>query len=58
MTLLSHGHDPSLTTIHIHSQIIGVAAVQMLISRIEQPSLNYRIMHTETDLIYRESTEG
>ena len=49
---------PSLTTIHIHSQIIGVAAVQMLISRIEQPSLNYRIMHTETDLIYRESTEG
>ena len=49
---------PSLTTIHIHSQAIGLAAVQMLISRIEQPSLNYRTMHTETDLIYRESTEG
>ena len=49
---------PSLTTIHIHSQIIGVAAVQLLLSRIDEPSLNYRTMHTETDLIYRESTEG
>lgn len=48
---------PRLTTIHIHSQIIGVAAVQMLLSRINEPSLNYRTMHTETDLIYRESTE-
>lgn len=47
---------PSLTTIHIHSQIIGAAAVQLLVSRIDEPSLDYRIMHTETDLIYREST--
>lgn len=48
---------PALTTIHIHTQIMGVAAAQLLLSRIEQPSLDYRAMHTETDLIYRASTE-
>jgi len=47
---------PSLTTIHIHSQIMGVMAVQLLISRIEEPSLNFRTVYTETDLIYRKST--
>jgi len=49
---------PSLTTIHIHSQIMGFSAVQLLISRIKEPSLNYRTVYTETDLIYRESTEN
>lgn len=49
---------PSLTSIHIHSQIIGFSAVHLLISRINEPSLNYRTIHTETTLIYRESTEG
>ena len=48
---------PSLTTIHIHSQIMGFTAVQLLVSRIKEPSLNYRTVHTETSLIYRESTE-
>lgn len=48
---------PSLTTIHIHSQIMGYSAVQLLVSRIREPSLNYRTLHTETSLIYRESTE-
>lgn len=47
---------PALTTIHIHSQIMGFSAVNLLMSRINEPSLNYRTMHTETDLIYREST--
>lgn len=47
---------PPLTTVHIHSQTLGFSAVQMLISRIDEPSLDYRIMHTETDLIYRKST--
>ena len=49
---------PSLTTCHIHSQIMGLTAAQMLTGRIRQPNLNYRIVHTETDLIYRESTRG
>lgn len=47
---------PSLTTIHIHSQIMGFSAVNLLMSRISEPSLNYRTMYTETSLIYREST--
>lgn len=49
---------PSLTTIHIHSQIMGFSAVHLLMSRIKNPSLNYRTMYTETSLIYRESTEN
>lgn len=47
---------PPLTTIHIHSRIMGFSAVYLLMSRIKEPFLNYRIMHTETSLIYREST--
>ncbi|WP_408071536.1 LacI family DNA-binding transcriptional regulator [Butyrivibrio sp. JL13D10] len=47
---------PSLSTSHIHSQIIGYSAANMVMSRIAQPDLNYRITYTETDLIYREST--
>ncbi len=47
---------PALTTIHIHSQIMGFSAVNLLMSRIKEPSLNYRSVHTETTLIYREST--
>ncbi len=47
---------PSLTTIHIHSQDIGLSAVQLLVSRIKEPFLNYRTMYIETNLIFREST--
>ncbi len=47
---------PSLSTSHIHSQIIGYSAAKLVISRIEHPDLNYRITCTETDLIYRDST--
>ena len=47
---------PTLTTVHIHTQIIAFSAVHLLISRIRQPSLDYRTIHTETNLIYREST--
>ena len=47
---------PTLTTVHIHTQVMAVAAMQLLLSRIEAPNLDYRIMHTETELIYRDST--
>lgn len=50
--------SPSLTTIHIHSQIMGLSAAQLLFSRIKEPSLDYRILYTETTLKYRESTEN
>lgn len=48
--------SPPLTTIHIHSQILGFSAVALLLSRIKEPSISYRITHTETSIIYREST--
>ena len=48
--------SPRLTSIHIHGQIMGYAAANLLITRIEEPSLNYRTVYTETNLILREST--
>ena len=48
---------PTLTTVHIHTQIMAFSAMQLLIARIEQPNLDYRIVHTETELIYRDSTK-
>ena len=47
---------PALTTVHIHTQVMAVAAIHLLLSRIEEPNLDYRIVHTETELIYRDST--
>lgn len=47
---------PQLTTIHIHSQIMGTTAMQLLMSRIAEPAMNYRTAYTETTLIYRAST--
>lgn len=49
---------PALTTCHIHSQAIGYTAANLLLSRIEQPDLNYRTVYTETNLIYRASTRN
>ena len=48
--------SPRLTSIHIHGQIMGYAAASLLMTRIEEPSLNYRTVYTETNLILREST--
>ena len=48
--------SPQLTTIHIHTQIMAFSAMQLLMARIKEPSLDYRIVHTETELIYRAST--
>lgn len=48
---------PPLTTIHIHTQIMAFSAVHLLMSRIRQPSLDFRTVYTETALIWRESTE-
>lgn len=47
---------PPMTTVHIHTQIIAYSAVHLLFSRLQTPSLDYRTVHTETELIYREST--
>ena len=47
---------PELTTVHIHTQIMAFAALHLLMARIREPSLDYRTVHTEADLIYRAST--
>ncbi len=47
---------PRLTSIHIHGQIMGFTAADLLMTRIKEPSLNYRTVYTETNLILREST--
>lgn len=47
---------PPISTIHIHTQIMAFTAVSLLLSRIREPSLDYRVVHTETKLIYRDST--
>lgn len=46
---------PPLTTVHIHTQIMAFSAMQLLMSRIKEPSLDYRRVYTETNLIVRES---
>ena len=48
--------SPALTTIRIHSQIMAFTATHLLMSRIREPSLDFRMVHTETNLIEREST--
>lgn len=48
---------PPMTTVHIHSRAMAFSAVELLISRINAPSLNFRTIYTETDLIYRESAK-
>ena len=47
---------PTLSTIHIHTQIMAYEAVHLLMSRIKEPSLDFRTVYTQTDLIEREST--
>lgn len=48
---------PSFTTIHIHTQAMAYNAMELLMSRIQEPKLEYRRMYVQTDLIYRQSTE-
>ena len=48
--------SPQLTTIHIHSQGMGSAAVGILLSRIREPGADFTTMYVSTDLIMRAST--
>ena len=47
---------PALTTVHIHTQVMAFSAAQLLLTRIREPSLDFRKVYTETDLLLREST--
>lgn len=46
----------ALTTVHIHVGSMVSSATRLLLSRIDEPGMDYRIVHTETELIYRDST--
>lgn len=48
--------EPKLTTVHIHTQVMALSAVYLLLSRINEPSLDFRVIYTEADLLLRESS--
>lgn len=48
---------PPFTTVHIHTQSIAYSAIQLLMTRLNEPDLAYRRVYTQTDLIYRRSTD-
>ena len=52
----SRGFSPALSTVHIHTQAMAFSAIQLLIARIKEPSMEPRIVHVATDLILRESS--
>jgi LacI family transcriptional regulator len=48
---------PNLSTVHIHTQIMAFSAMHLLVTRMKEPSLDFRTVYTETELIYRDSTK-
>ncbi len=52
----SRFHTPSLTTVHIHTQIMGNLAAELILSRIAEPDREPRTTYALTELIEREST--
>ena len=48
---------PTMSSIHIHTQIMASEAIHLLMSRIREPSLPFRTVYTQTELIERESTQ-
>lgn len=48
---------PPLSSVHIHSQVMSYSALHLLMSRINEPNMDYRVIYCETDLVLRDSTE-
>ena len=48
---------PPLSTVHIHSQVMAFSALHLLMTRMKEPSMEYRTIYVATDLVLRESTE-
>lgn len=48
--------EPKLTTVHIYSEEMGALTAQMLLNRIENPSLIHHICYVKTTPIFRAST--
>ncbi|MBR2067347.1 MAG: LacI family DNA-binding transcriptional regulator [Solobacterium sp.] len=47
--------QPTLSTIHIHTQSMAYEALQLLTSRMMEPKIEPRYVYVATDLIYRNS---
>ena len=48
---------PALSTVHIHSQSMAFSALHLLMTRIKEPSMDFRTIYVATDLVLRDSTE-
>ncbi len=48
---------PALSTVHIHSQAMAFSALHLLMTRIKEPSMDFRTIYVATDLVLRDSTE-
>ena len=53
----SHILTPALSTVHIHSQAMGLLAAKMLLSRMKEPDMYSITIHAETTLVLRASTQ-
>lgn len=47
---------PPLTSVHIHRRVMAQEAAHLLISRIKDPTIKFRQVYTQTNLICRKST--
>lgn len=52
----SRHNIPTITTVHIHTQVMALSAVYLIMSRINEPGLDFRTICTEAELIQRESS--
>ena len=53
----SHILTPALSTVHIHSQAMGLLAAKLLLSRMKEPDMYSITIHAETTLVLRASTQ-
>ena len=53
----SRYHAPAVTTVHIHTQVMGDIASELILGRIADPSREPRTVYVPTELILRESTQ-
>jgi LacI family transcriptional regulator len=53
----SRYHAPALTTVHIHTQVMGDIASELILGRIADPNREPRTVYVPTELILRESTQ-
>jgi LacI family transcriptional regulator len=53
----SRYHAPAVTTVHIHTQVMGDIASELILNRIADQTREPRTVYVPTELILRESTK-